>query len=671
MSQADAALLAIFHEETAERLDRVVEVLLAVEGGSAGQGAVDSLFRDVHSIKGNVGMVGFDEAQRLAHAMEDVLERAREGGELPGELVQPLLNATDAIRRSVAGSSEGIEEALEELARTAVPADLGAGGAAATVPAPSVEPAEPAPGVSPTPEASRGAAAPAASLRVGADKVDRLLDAIGEAGLHRRRMDHLLEDRDPAGVLEEELDRGARLVDDLQDAVLELRTLPLSSISSRFPRAVRDLARHEGKQVELRLTGTETQLDRSVLDGISETITHLLKNAVAHGIEPSAERTAAGKPPTGLVELRAEQRGALVAIEVTDDGRGVPEAVLREARGHGSLSEVLARPGFSTAEGVSSAAGRGVGLNAVKAHVEALGGGLELRSEPGSGMHATLLLPVTLALLRVLLVERGGQAFGIPLGNVLEALPVERRTSLGGRDAIELRGEWVPLADLASGLGAETEQLATNPTAVVVTAAGERSAAMCDSVLGEQEIVVKSLGPLLAGVPGYLGAGILGDGRVALVLDPALLARRLGAAPGGAARPAQASAATNGHDRPEVLVVDDQFTVRELERSILEAAGYRVTTARDGREALGLIAGGEAVEVVVTDLEMPELDGLGLIRAIRSDPKHSSLPVVVVSSHGSEEDRRRGAEAGADAYIVKQDFDQRTLIESVARLVDS
>jgi len=654
----DAALLAVFREETAERLDRVVEVLLAVEAGEAPEDAVDSLFRDLHSVKGNAGMVGFEDARRVAHAMEDLLQDARAGGELPTELVEPLLHGTDAIRRAVAGEGGDIEAALGELARTrdgGDPHDERRAGA----------PAQGAPTDAALAEGTP--AGPAASLRVAAEKVDRLLDAVGEAGLHRRRIDHLLEERDLAGPLEEELDRGARLMENLQDAVLELRTLPLSSISGRFPRAVRDLARREGKQVKLRLSGVETQLDRGMLDGISETVTHLLNNAVVHGIEAPDERVAAGKPQRGRIDLSAEQRGAMVAIEVADDGRGVPVAVLEEARRRGSLTDMLAAPGFSTAEGVSATAGRGVGLDAVKAHVEGLGGGLELRTDPGSGTRATLLLPLTLALMRVLLLERGGHAFGLPLGSVVEALGVERRSSLGGHASIELRGERVPLGDLATALGAQPTPLPPHPPALVVTGGGAQAAAACDSMLGEQELVVKSLGSLLAGVPGYLGAGILGDGRVALVLDPTHLVRRLAAAPTevGGAVPA------NGHARPEVLVVDDQHTVRELQRSILETAGYRVQTARHGREALDLLADSEDVEVVVTDLEMPELDGLGLIEAIRADPGRSTLPVVIVSSRGGEEDRRRGAEAGADAYIVKQDFDQRTLIDSVARLVSS
>jgi two-component system, chemotaxis family, sensor kinase CheA len=423
MTEPDAALLQIFQEETAERLDRIVDSLLMVEGGAASADAVDALFRDVHSIKGNAGMVGFEEARAIAHAMEDLLEDARRRGQLAPDLVDPLLRATDAVRRSVAGESGAADGILSELRPGPASNGDAAEGAEAAAPNPVTE-------VSPE---------RAASIRVSAEKVDSLLDAVGETALNRRRVAHLMSaERDgPNGPLAEEMDTGERLLDELQEAVLQMRTLPLTSITGRFPRAVRDLAQREGKQVELVMSGTGTQLDRVILDGISETITHLLSNAVIHGIEPPEERVGAGKASGGRLELRAEQRGGMVAIEVADDGRGVSEDLLRRAAG-GSLVDVLAEAGFSTAAEVSDAAGRGVGLDAVKTHVEGLGGSLEMASEPGVGTTFVLLLPLTLALLRVLLVERGGQAFGIALSSVSEALSVDARTSLGGRPALEL-----------------------------------------------------------------------------------------------------------------------------------------------------------------------------------------------------------------------------------------
>jgi two-component system chemotaxis sensor kinase CheA len=329
--------------------------------------------------------------------------------------------------------------------------------------------------------------------------------------------------------------------------------------------------------------------------------------------------------------------------------------------------DVLAEPGFSTAHGVSEIAGRGVGLDAVKRQVESVGGSVLIDTKPGRGTAVTLLLPVTLALLRVLIVRRAGQSFGLPLASVCEVVAIDQVMILGGRTSILVREESVGLADLASALGIVSPDLPQASRALVVQGVNGRLALACEEVLAEQEVLVKPLGRSLAGISGYLGAAILSDGAIVLVLDPAHLARQAAKASAGArfATNAQSSVEL----APRILVVDDQFTVRELQRSILRTSGYRVEVACDGREALGMLSGEQDFDLVVTDLLMPNMDGLALLSAIRANPSIAALPVVVVTSRGSEEDRKRGAQAGADAYIVKDEFDQQALLETVKRLV--
>jgi two-component system chemotaxis sensor kinase CheA len=647
MSAGDIELLEIFRGEAQERLDRFVDTLLAVERGTPPPEAVDALFREAHTIKGAAGMVGEAEVHALAHQIEDVLASARGEDTFPVSLVEPLLAAADEIRRHVDGRPAPREANGVKAANGHAPPARQAASAAATAP-------------------------DQRSIRLPAEKIDRLLDVVGETVLHRRRLEHQLLEADSgparAQAVADELDAGERLFDDLRDMAIGLRTLPLSSIVGRFPRAVRDLAAEQGKAVDLAVSGAETELDRVLLERLAEPLVHVLRNAVAHGIELPEERRSAGKPERGVIEIRAEQRGSIVEIVVSDDGRGVSPEILEEARHVGSLADVLARPGYSTADSVTDLAGRGVGLDAVKEHVEGCGGTFAIRSEPGLGTAIVLQLPVALALIDVLTVERGASVYCIPLAAVEEVVAAEEPLVLGGREAVDLRGRSLPLVDLAEALGADASPLPGGSPAIVVAGGTRRLAVACDRLLREEEVLLKGLGPLLAGVHGYLGAAILGDGGIALVLDPLDLTQTPLRRP---RRPASPPAAVDAAEAlpPKVLVVEDSLTVRELQRGILQAAGYRVETARDGREALACVSRDEEIDLVLTDVEMPELDGLALTRAIRAHATRSSLPVVILTSRGSEDDRRAGVEAGADAYMVKRAFDQQALLDTVERFV--
>jgi chemotaxis protein histidine kinase CheA len=539
-----------------------------------------------------------------------------------------------------------------------------ASGPAPTAPAPIVPaPTAPAPTV-PRPSVPGSSVPERRTLRVPAEKIDHLLDVVGEVVQSRRRLTHSLAEEGPLSLeIAEVLGIGDRMLDELKDIAVGMRTLPLSVITGPFPRAVRDFARAEGKSVDFVVTGPDTELDRVILESLSEPLGHLLRNAVNHGIETSEERERAGKPPRGRIEVRAVPRGNLVEIVVADDGRGVSPEVVEEARREGSLADVLARAGYSTAEQVTDLAGRGVGLDAVKTYAQSLGGSLEVRSEPGQGMEIILLLPLALALLDVLLFERGGAVYGVPLAAVEEVLTLTATSTLEGRPSLEVRGRPLPVTDFAALVGASAPPLGGRPPALVISAGGRRTVATCDALRGEEEVVVKPLGPLFGSVGGYLGAAILGDGRIALLVEPAMLTRGRQRVRGTV--PIEVGPAV----LPKVLVVEDSFTVRELQRSILEAAGYPVVTARDGREALGVLERDSQIALVITDFEMPELDGLELTRAIRADGALSSLPVIIITSRGSEDDQHRGIEAGADAYMVKRSFDQQALLATVERLV--
>lgn len=634
-------LNARFREEALERVDAIVAGLLALEREDAAPGTLDAMFREAHSVKGGAGMMGLEQVAALAHRIEDVLAEAREAGSMSQEEIEALLRQSDALRTAIAGPGAPPSETVPGAGERAGEQEMTDVAGMPGRPEPESRP-----------------------LRVAPDRIDRLLDAAGEAVLHQRRIDHLV--RRPGGVepdqaTEDELDRGRLLLDELQDSAVQLRMLPLDSITSQYPRAVRDLAVAQGKDVELVIGGAGTQLDRTVLGAVSDPVTHLLRNAVAHGIESPRERKLAGKPPRGRIELRAEQRGERVLLHVSDDGRGVAPELLRLAEDR-PLAEVLAEAGVSTAEAVTDVSGRGVGLDAVQRSVQGVAGDLEVRSTPGHGTAVTLILPVSLALVHALLAERAGAVFAFPLDHVDQVVAPDGTVSLAGRSSLEVRGAAVPLTDLNGALGGSAPPPMPRAPAIVLALGGQRAAVVADRILGEQELLIRGLGALLAEGPGYDGCAVLGDGRVAFLVNTAFVLSSAGRA--AAPRPAAQERLP-----PKVLVVDDQLTVRELQRSILESAGYRVATASDGVEARDRLAEERDIDLVVTDIEMPGMDGFELLESIRSDAARGSLPVVMVSSRGSEDDRRRGLEAGADAYIGKDSFAQEALLGTVARLV--
>jgi two-component system, chemotaxis family, sensor kinase CheA len=675
VSGPDAELIELFRDEATQRLDQMDAALMAIESGSAGPEVVGGLFRDAHTIKGAASMLGMDDIRTLAHAAEDVLAEVRDTGMFPPELAAPLMRATTTLRAQVAGEGVSGAALIDELAAGLAALPARSGGAAPAENGHQPGAGQPQAAAQPDAAGPHDATSPPGTayqaqargerhaLRVPAEKIDHLIDLVGEVVQDQRRLAHSLgpEAELPTGVADQ-LSAAERVLDELKDSAVGMRTLPVGAITGPLPRAIRDIAHGEGKEVEFAVVGADTELDRVILESLSEPVTHLLRNSVSHGIEPPADRVKAGKPARGRIELRAVPRGSLVEIVVADDGRGVTAEVMEEAHRAGSLADVLAKEGYSTAAEVTDLAGRGVGLDAVKAYVGSVGGRFAIRSEPGHGMEVSLLLPLALALLEVLLLQRGEAVYGVPLAGVEEVVKVDETHTLQGRPSVTVRGQALAAADIAKLLGTAAAPLSLPSPAIVITAGGSRAVVACDTLLGGEEVAVKPLGPLLAGAEGYLGATILGDGRIALLLEPARLTRGVLTA---ALTENQAKAA----DPPKILIVEDSFTVRELQRSILEAAGYPVVTARDGREGLDQIAAHPDVAMVLTDLEMPEINGLELTRAIRADPAHSALPVVIVTSRSADEDRRRGIEAGADAYMAKQSFDQQTLLATVQRLV--
>jgi two-component system chemotaxis sensor kinase CheA len=697
----EARFRAMFAEEAEGRLATLSELLLELERNGGDRELLSSVFREAHTLKGAAAVVGLADVLRVAHAMEEVLESLRRGdAAATPELVDALLGAVDGMREMVpavlAGDDRGdhadrLVATLTNLAPERPPP-------APTATAPPDPPAAPeAPDPPPAAPARRGRRK---TIRLPVERLDDMVRLAGEASAAALRVGRLgggRLDTDPAGV--PELGDLTRILERLQERTLQARMVPFGTIAEPLRRAGRDLARSLGKAVELEVRGQETELDRGVLEQVADPLLHLVRNAVDHGIEPPEGRHAAGKPPQGTVTVEAVQLGSEVVVTVTDDGRGIDLEGVRQRAGEAGdrLDGVgddealyaIFRSGLSTAATVSEVSGRGVGLDVVRTSLAAVRGRVEVHSEPGVGCQFRLSVPITLAVLPCLLVEAAGRRFAIPMHSVVSAEAAGwSEDHVEGQPVIRVREQVLPVSDLAvtlDGPGGRGQAPAGDRPAVVVASLTRRHAFRVDALVGRRNVVVKDLGRLLPRLQLLAGAALEPDGSVLLVLDVSGLVDRARwirarAAERPGERPGERLGAASGGGHPlrppesavgggaSVLVVDDTAVVRELERSILEGAGYRVRTAADGRQALAALADAPA-DLVVTDVDMPGCDGLQLTRSIRAEPAWAGLPVVVVTSKSADADRRRALEAGADAYLRKGDLDQRALLAVVGRLL--
>jgi two-component system chemotaxis sensor kinase CheA len=481
--------------------------------------------------------------------------------------------------------------------------------------------------------------------------------------------------------------RTGQLVESLDEHVRRTRLMPVGVVFEAFPRMVRDLARTLDKQVRLVIEGAETEVDRAVLELIKDPLTHLLRNAVDHGIEAPAQRVAAGKPSEGVIRLRAGQRGDMLLIEVIDDGAGIdPERLRASAVRHGilrgeeaaGLNEhdaywLIFRSGFSTRTQVTDVSGRGVGMDVVREHVERLHGMVDVDSKLGQGTHFKLFLPLTVATTLCLLAQVNGRTFALPAGSVARiwrVLPDEFGHA-EGRTVLKVDGHPLTTVALADLLQLEAEQgvgPAATQYAVVLAAGDKRFVVLVDTVADVQELVLKSLPKPWTRVRNVAGAAIMGTGEVVIVLNVADLLYTINQPGSLAGRVRTGAGAPAVAQAPLILVVDDSFTTRTLEKNILETAGYRVTVAADGLEAWTLLQG-DSVDLVVSDVMMPRMTGFELTSKLRNDARLKHLPVILVTAQESREDRERGVAVGADAYIVKSAFDQDSLLNTIQRFL--
>ncbi len=496
------------------------------------------------------------------------------------------------------------------------------------------------------------------------------------------------------GVRDALFDDNARLestVNLLEDQVRSIRLLPLSTVFSLFTRTVRDLAREQGKEAELVLEGGDITVDKRILEEMKDPLMHLIRNAIDHGIEPPTERERLGKPRCGTVRLSAVRENSSVLLAVHDDGRGLDSASIRqEAKKRGlhdessladmttaQLQQLIFSPGFTTSNFVTELSGRGVGLDVVRVNVERMKGSIHLDSAAGHGLTIQLRLPLSLATTRLLLANECGRLYGLPVEFVLTSRRVREEDlfTLEGRPTFMLAGQPVIAVRLASLLELPEEGRSTaagKASACIVLQVGdERLGLLTDDLIAEEEVVPKPLGPPLRRVRNVSALAMLGSGEICAVLNPADLLRT------SRMRNAEFrmsedviphSAISNPHSSPAILLVEDSALIRAMEKRILGDGGYEVVTAVDGVDALNVI-GSRVFAAVVSDIMMPNMDGLTLTARIRAEPRYKELPVILVTTLASDEDKRRGLDAGANAYIPKPSFDQRVLLDTLKRMI--
>ncbi|MFO0424391.1 MAG: hybrid sensor histidine kinase/response regulator [Planctomycetia bacterium] len=473
----------------------------------------------------------------------------------------------------------------------------------------------------------------------------------------------------------------------LHHEVIVSRMRPLADGIRGFPRLVRDVARTLGKQVRWEVRGEQTGVDRDILDKLESPLSHLIRNALDHGLETPADREAAGKPSVGTIRLEARHRAGMLHITLTDDGRGIDVERLRaKAVSRGlvarqvadqltelELLEFLFLPGYSTKEEVTEISGRGVGLDVVQSMDKAVGGTVRVATQPGRQTVFTLQLPITMSVIRALLVDIGGEPYAFPLtriDNILLCAHADVRT-VEGRQYFERDGVSIGLVMAPQILDLGGEATPADPMPVVVISdRGQQFGMIVDAFLGERDLEVRPLDRRLGKVPNISSASLLENGNPVLIvdvedlvrsIDNVLMGRRL-------SRVEFEKISEQARQRKRILVVDDSITVRELERQLLQSRGYAVDVAVDGMDGWNAIRGAH-YDLVVTDVDMPRMDGIGLVSLIKNDPARKDIPVVIVSYKDREEDRLRGLDAGANRYLTKSSFHDETFVHTITDLI--
>ncbi|HEY9666629.1 MAG TPA: Hpt domain-containing protein [Coleofasciculaceae cyanobacterium] len=732
----DEALREIYKTTSEERLQKLEAGLLHLEKYPNDETTLEELLREAHSLKGDSRSADLETVETLTHAIEDILSGIQRHEIVLTQTVSDrMYHGLDAIallvHEAVTGQKSNVdtpkvlEQLTEIVAAPSTPESLPVSGEihSATMGAIATQD-------SPTIPLAASEPYRIDTIRVPTRELDALITQAEELTVTKIQIAHATTEivelarlwdkwkafykkqrrRSSSFVTnpyQEQLDKAINalslltqenstklefIAGELSSKIRTLRLLPLSTLFQLFPRTVRDLARQQAKEVELIIEGGETTADKRILEEIKDSLMHMIRNAIDHGIETPAEREKLGKPPVATIWLRGYQAANHIIIEIADDGRGLDiekikqTAIKRklyrreelETMTSSQIYSLIFMPGFSTRTFITELSGRGIGLDVVHTTVERLNGTIQVESTPNQGCTLRLQLGTSLASLNTLLFNVQGIIHALPMEHVSATLLVSPNeiSTVEHRETINWNGQTIPVANVTDLLQlsnsvayssvAKVEQQTSDLRPCILVQVGEEQAGFfCDRLLDTQEIVIKPQSQLLKRVRNVTGATILPTGEVCMILNPPDLFKSLQQQT-SSAHPRKAKQFTQR--KPVILLVEDSIYVRTQEQRLLEKAGYEVVTAIDGLDGYQQLKT-RNFDAVISDVEMPKLDGFSLIAKIRKHQEYKDLPIILVTTLNSDEDKRRGAEAGADAYVLKGKFNQGLLLETLERLV--
>jgi two-component system chemotaxis sensor kinase CheA len=683
-------LIKDFMIESEELIDKLDQDLVELENRTDDLDLLNEIFRCAHTIKGSSSFLGLDKMATVTHHAEEILNKLRKGDMVvTREIMDILLEFVDIIKQLLDDIKNKKDEAsIEDVVKKLKLANEGQLVALSS----DVEKKETSLKKKVENKASqikKVSKAIEQTIRVDVSRLDSLMNLVGELVLSRNRITQLageLEKKFEGEYLTEQLSETTSqiglITTELQLAVMKTRMVPIGKVFNKFPRMIRDLCRDLNKEIDLIITGEDTELDKSVVEEIGDPLVHMLRNAVDHGIESPDERIKKKKPKKGTIWLNAYHEGNHIVIEIKDDGKGIdPEKIKKKALEKELISVeeaknlnknevfgLLFRPGFSTAEKVTGVSGRGVGMDVVKTNIEKLNGIIQVESEIDKGSTFKLKLPLTLAIIQALLVEVSGEVFAVPLVSVIETVRINENEihNFEGREVLKLRDSVLSLIRLDEVFQLEGS-FSTEMYVVVVALAEKRIGMIVDRLVGQEEIVIKSLGEYLGGNIGIAGATIMGDGKVRLIIDVSGVMEIATKMPRRIKHKKIDKKIKNSKDNVRVLVVDDSATDRKIMKRLLSSTGWiEVVEVSNPHDAI-TAAQSIDIDLIITDIVMPDMDGFELAKTLKE--KGVEKPIIAVSARGEAANIQKAKIYGISAYLVKP-INLDEMVSKIDKLVE-